>query len=316
MNFQRVKRFWVLSRIQADRIQRKDAKTQRRKDGSGDFDLVRDAACARPRVPKKTGGQCLPSPCAFAPLRLCVKKFAASFSLSLLLLSLVTQGVAAAEDHFKAGLETGRAGNYAQAVEAFQKSLAEQSAAGTLLNLGIVEWRSGRTGQAILSWEQSAWLNPFDQDARNNLNFARLAAQLEPLELAWYETASTWLPANRWAWIACVSLWLAVAMMILPGVLRARKAGWQQTLAALGFCVFLLSLPPNLGVVMRSNLGILLEKKTVLRLTPTRESEVVSSLTAGESVRKIRARGNYFFVRTQHGSGWIEQKQLGLLSQP
>ena len=315
MNFQCVKRFWVLSRIQADRIQRKDAKAQRRKDGSGDFDLVRDAACARPRVPKKTGGQCLPSPCAFAPLRLCVKKFAASFSLSLLLLSLVTQGVAAAEDHFKAGLETGRAGNYAQAVEAFQKSLAEQSAAGTLLNLGIVEWRSGRTGQAIWSWEQSAWLNPFDLDARNNLIFARQAAQLESLELTWYEAASTWLPANAWAWIACASLWLAMAMMILPGVLRARKAGWHQTLAALGFCFFLLCLPPNLGVVTRSNLGIVLEKKTGLRLTPTQESEVVSSLTVGEAVRKVRARGNYFFVRTQRGSGWIEQKQLGLLSQ-
>ena len=236
--------------------------------------------------------------------------------LSLLLLGVAGDCVAAAKDHFQAGVEAGRAGNFSQAAQAFQTSLTEQPAAGTLLNLGIVEWRLGSVGKAVLSWEQASWLNPFGQDARNNLSFARQAAQLEPLELTWYETASTWLPANTWAWIACVSLWLAVAMMILPGVLRARKAGWHQALAAVGLCLFLLSLPPNLGVVTRSNLGLVLDKKTALRLTPTREGELISSLAVGEAVRKVRARGNYFFVRTPHGSGWIEQKQLGLISQP
>ena len=235
--------------------------------------------------------------------------------VSLMWLVVASRYVAAAEGQFKAGVEAARAGDFAQAAQAFQTSLAEQPAVGTLLNLGLVEWRRGRAGEAVRCWEQSAWLDPFDRDARNNLSFAREAAQLEPLELTWYETASTWLPADNWAWMACASLWLAVGMMILPGAVRARKAGWHQTLAALGLGVFLLSLPPNLGVVTRSELGIVLEKKTSLRLTPTQESEVVATLTAGDPARKVRARGNYLFIRTSRGSGWVVQDQLGMLGQ-
>ena len=218
------------------------------------------------------------------------------------------------DELFKSGLDAARAGQFPQAAKAFNDSLARQPAAGTLLNLGIVDWRCGRVGEAIVSWERAAWLNPFDADARNNLAFARQAAQLDPPELAWPEWLSTWLPARVWGWLACGSLWLALALVILPGVLRARKAGWQQTLAALACGVFILSLPPNLGVITRTNLGIVLEKDTVLRLTPTQEGEVVATLSAGEAARKLRERGGFFLIRTARGSGWVERRQFELLS--
>lgn len=229
--------------------------------------------------------------------------------------SALNHSVAAA-DSFAKGLKAGRAGDFAQATKEFQSSLAAQPAAGTLLNLGLAHWRNGHVGEAILCWEQSAWLNPFEQDARNNLVFARAEMQVEPLELAWYELASTWLPANVWAAILCGSLWLAVGMMILPGVFRWRKARWHQAVAALGLGVFLLSLPPNLGVIARAQLGIALGKKSPLRLTPTQEAEVVSWLTPGEPVRQLRQWGEYRFVRTAHGSGWIHRREVGVFSGP
>ena len=228
---------------------------------------------------------------------------------------MVNQLAAAADASFAKGLTAGRAGEFNQAAKDFQAALTTQPASGTLLNLGIAHWRSGHIGEAILCWEQSAWLNPFDQNARNNLLFARTETQVEPLELAWYELSSTWLPASAWAGILCGCLWLAVGMMILPEVLRVRKARWHQALAALGLGAFLLSLPPNLGVVTRSRLAIVLDKKAVLRLTPTKEAEVVASLTAGEPVRKVRERGDYVFVRTPRGAGWVERRQLGMTGQ-
>jgi hypothetical protein len=232
---------------------------------------------------------------------------------SLMLLCAVGVRAAAMDAFFHEGVEACRDGQYTAAAQAFRNSLSNQPASGTLLNLGISEWRLGRVGEAVLSWEQAALLDPFNREARSNLLFAREVAQLEPPDFTWYEVASTWLPANTWAWVAVGSLWLAVAVVTLPGILRVRKTAWHQSMAALGLVVFLLSLPAYVGVVTRAELGIVLEKNARLGWTPTREAEPVASLSAGETARKLRARGEYYFIRSQRGSGWIERKQFGLL---
>lgn len=217
---------------------------------------------------------------------------------------------AAGGETFRQGITEYEAGRFEPARQSFQKSLAEQSAAGTLLNLGLAEWRCGHQGEAISAWEQSAWLFPFTTDPRNNLSFAREVLQVNPPELTWCEQASIWLPAGWWAWIASGSLWLAVAMVTLPGFLRLRKASWHQTLAALALMFFLLTLPPNIGVYTRAGIGIITGKDAVLRLTPTQAAETLASLPAGESVRRLRVRGDYIFVHTQYGNGWVARGRV------
>jgi tetratricopeptide (TPR) repeat protein len=233
--------------------------------------------------------------------------------LIVVILSAVSYRASAAEIYFREGVEVYRAGKYAESAQSFRHALAERPASGTLLNLGIVEWRRGRIGDAILSWEQASWLDPFNAAAKQNLEFARETSQLEAIDLAWYERPSTLLPANVWSWIACGSLAMAVGMVVLPGVLRARKAGWHQAVATTALCVFLLSIVPCIGAVTRSNIGVVLERNAALLLTPTKEGEVISSLPSGQPVRKLRARGNFILVRTQNGSGWIEARKIGFV---
>lgn len=217
---------------------------------------------------------------------------------------------------FRAGVEAFETGQFAAAAKAFQDSATARPAAGTLVNLGLAEWRHGRTGAAILAWERALWVDAFDRAAQENLRYARESTGLDAPRLAWYETASTWLPTNSWAWITGGGLWLALGMVTLPVVLRWRRAAWHQAVAALGLGVFLLSVPAHVGVVTRSRLGFVLERKTALRLTPTAEADPLAQLAAGEPVRQLRVRGDYAFVRTRNGSGWIERRQLGLLCPP
>jgi tetratricopeptide (TPR) repeat protein len=219
----------------------------------------------------------------------------------------------AANKFFEAGREAYRAGNYAEAAQAFRDSAHAQPACGTLQNLGNAEWQRGLTGNAILAWEQALWVNPFDRNARNNLRFARETAQLEAPELAWYEVGSTWLPAHWWAWLAAGSLWLVVGTLTLPAILHWRKSPSQQAVAALGLAVFLLSIPAHVALLTRSRMGFVLEKDTPLRLTPTAEAEAVTRLAAGEPGRQVRARGKYLFIRTNRGAGWVERDQFGLV---
>ena len=213
---------------------------------------------------------------------------------------------------FREGVDAYRAADYSQAAEAFRQSVTLQPASGALQSLGNVEWQQRRTGDAILAWEQALWLDPFNDSARQNLRFARKAAQLEAPELAWYEVISTWLPVSWWAWIAGGSLWLAIGMGSLPGLLRRRKATWHQAIAALALMVLLLSVPALFGVQTRARIGFVLPKDTPLRLTPTLEAQVVTRLAPGDPARWVRARGRYVLIRTSRAVGWVEQDQFGL----
>jgi len=216
---------------------------------------------------------------------------------------------------FQQGVQAYRVSDYSRAASAFRESARRKPASGTLQNLGNAEWQGGAVGRAILAWEQALWLDPFNGAARGNLQLARKTAQVDSPDLSWYEVVSTWLPASWWAWITGAGLWLAVGMLILPGILRQRKATWHQAAAALGFMVFLLSLPAQLGVHTRSRIGFVLEKDAALRLTPTAESQVVTRFPAGKPARCERTRGNYLLVRISPEGlrGWIEKGQLGFV---
>jgi len=222
-------------------------------------------------------------------------------------------GAASVEALFREGAGAYRAGDYSGAARAFREAAGRQPASGTLQNLGNAEWQGGQAGRAMVAWEQALWLDPFNRAARSNLRFARKAAQVEAPELSWNEVVSTWLPMNWWAWITGASLWLAVGMVLLPGILRRRKAAWHQAVAALGIMVFLLSVPAHFGVHTRARLGFIVEKDAPLRLTPTGDAQVIARLSAGEAARWVRAHGPYALIRTSRALGWIDQAQFRLV---
>jgi len=231
----------------------------------------------------------------------------------LLVLLLSLSAVASSPDAlYQTGVAAYRAADYAQAAKAFRQSVTLQPSSGALQALGNAEWQQRRTGDAILAWEQALWLDPFNEFARQNLRFVRKTAQLEAPELAWYEVISTWLPVSWWAWIAGGSLWLAVAMVLLPGILRQRKAAWHQAIAAVSLMVFFLSIPALFGVQTRARIGFVLQEDTPLRLTPTLEAQPVTRLAPGEPARAVRTRGRYILIRTNRTLGWVEQAQFGL----
>lgn len=113
----------------------------------------------------------------------------------LLLLISITVGCevgtshcrASADEDFTQGMEAYQTGRFVEAAKAFGEAVAERPAAGTLVNLGMTEWRRGRTGAAIVAWEQALWVDAFDERARNNLQFARETAGLDAPRLAWYK---------------------------------------------------------------------------------------------------------------------------------
>jgi hypothetical protein len=232
------------------------------------------------------------------------------------LICFLNAGHAATNDFFARGVELSRAGQFPEASVSFESSAQVQPAAGTLVDLGLAEWRRGRAGAAILAWEQARWIDPFDARALGNLKFARQAAQVDEPQLKWFEAVSAWLPPNAWAWLTGVTLWLAVGLVLLPGIFRRPKAGWHQWLAALALGGFFLSLTADGGTLSRTHLGFVVRKNAPLQLTPTQGGEIITTLAAGEPVRKGVTRGNYVYVRTLGGAGWLDRADFRLVCPP
>ena len=222
--------------------------------------------------------------------------------------------VASGADAFKQGIQAYEAGKFDAAAKSFQDAVSAAPSSGAYYDLGNAEWQANHPGEAILAWEHAQWLDPLAKDPRNNLRFARRMRLLDTPQLAWYEICSTWLPPNVWPWLACVTFWLALALVVLPGVFRARRNAWVQGTAAGNFAIFLLTLPALYGIQTRSHIGIVLAQNTPLRLTPTSEAQYVTKLSAGETARVEREREKYFFVRTPAAAGWVQRGDLGVIS--
>lgn len=259
-----------------------------------------------------------PRALATTPVRSAVRASFRALAAGVALICLTHSAPAASgQESFQQGFEAYASGAYEQAATTFRQLTAQQPSFGAFHNLGNAEWKCGRVGEAVLAWERAHWLDPFSVNARVNLRYARKAAQLGSPELAWHEICSTWLPVNAWAWLATVSFWLAVGMVMLPGIFRWRKADWHQAVAAGCFAVFLLTLPALVGVGTRTRLGVIREKDTFLRLTPTTEAQTLGKLPAGDMVRLERRRGDFVYVRAGNdAAGWITRAQFGRVARP
>lgn len=216
---------------------------------------------------------------------------------------------------FQDGIHAYINGDYQAAASTFKTILSNAPSSGVLHNLGNAEWKCGRIGPAILAWERANWLEPFDVNTIANLRFARKSTHLEAPNLTWYEICSTWLSSRAWAWIAMISFWGGLALVMLPGHLKKGRADWFQGVAAGAFAVFFICIPALAGIQTRSSLGVILPDQTPLRLTPTHDAQILGRLPAGESARIEMERGNYLYVRAGNDTaGWVERTEFGLIS--
>jgi len=238
----------------------------------------------------------------------------ATWSLALMLTLILRVSAAPAPDLFEKASDLYIDGLYDESAAAFRSVLGDTLGAGALHNLGNAEWHRGNVGQAVLAWERARWLDPFNADSSVNLRFARRSTELPDPQLTWHEKCSSWLPVSTWAWLACIGFWLAADSLALPHLLRWNRVGWVQSAAAIGLGLFLLSAPGILGVESRRRLAVLLQEDVPLRLTPTVSAQVLTTLPAGDVVRIKRERGQYLYIRTPDGGGWILRSEAGLIA--
>lgn len=202
-------------------------------------------------------------------------------------------------------------GDFADAKRLWSKVSGKNTSPGLLHNLGNAEFKLGKLGPAILAWERARALDPAFRNTTANLRFARGQAGLSEPELAWHEEYSALFTPDTWIWVATGAFWLAAALLALPPLLKRKRTAWTQGGAVVAIGVFLLTLPALAGIVARGKIGVVLAAETVLRLTPTKEGEMLGKLAEGELARVEKSRGAYVYVRAASDrAGWVQRGEF------
>jgi len=215
-----------------------------------------------------------------------------------------------------------REGNYDNAIEMYQ-SLVDEGYLGVSLfyNIGNSYYRIGKIGKAILFYEKALKLDPSDEDAIHNLNFAHLSTvdRIQPLPrfflFDWWETLLGLFSSNGWAYTVFIFYLL---MIILIGLYFFARSVKQQkifffsgivTLLFLALSISLLVIKVNRDATLKS--GVIIEQVVTVKSSPDPKSTDSFIIHEGLKVNLEDDLDNWVKIRLADGKvGWIENSYV------
>jgi len=237
-----------------------------------------------------------------------------------------TSGYAAdsAATCYNHGNDSYRRGDFVEATEWYQRALdlgARNSA--VYYNLANAWFRLGRTGQSILNYERAVRLNPANEDARNNLEFASLlVVDRVTDENAEFKLVSTLrdavgrIRANILA-LGFASGFIGVCFVSAWWVYGGRKS--RKTVLAMIVAGFLLV--TSLGVVGIQRIvddtgtaAIVLSAEAEARFEPGPHAKVAFVLHEGTKVWIERVEDSWTLIELPSGMrGWIPSRVIEVI---
>ena len=212
---------------------------------------------------------------------------------------------------FNQGNEKYSLGDYEAAINYYEECLQLSQSEALHFNLGNAWYQINKPGKAVLHYEKALALDPGYPEAQANLKFVREKSDLPPPEYSWITHFALVLSITTWSWIAAVSFWAVVALIILP-----RLFGGSNALTRIGMVFSLiLTLCATIALYGYHNKNkevVILNNDTALRVAPTNISPSTAYIQAGELAMMERTHQNFFFLKTDQGkSGWVLAEEIG-----
>jgi tetratricopeptide (TPR) repeat protein len=246
--------------------------------------------------------------------------FLAAWALALALLNPCPARARGDEEKENAGIfndanERFASKDYESALKLYEE-LIERGVKNPSLyyNLGNAHFKKGSLGYAILYYEKSLSLAPFDRDARSNLEYARRSVKerVRPLYNerlhAFAVALSSLTGAGTLAYTELFFFALSIGVANLAIFMPYARARLKRLLAAslVLFALSALALLWHAGYDKTHPRGIVVEKQVQVLSAPIAESEALFSLPEGTAMRVRETRGEWARVKVADGrEGWL-----------
>lgn len=208
--------------------------------------------------------------------------------------------------------------DFARAAELYSTAIATDGTSSTLLyNLGNAQYRLGRLGEAIVSYEQALRIDPTNEDARVNLEFVNSRITDKPIDAGTFISNTTdhildLAKPDTWAWLALLSFTLllgCMALYIFASNVAARKSGFFIGLVLVAVTIILVIL--SLNAARRATAhdsAVITVPSTILSTSPrapkdrTEEAILLHEGTKVEITDSVTSRADSISVK------WYEVK--------
>ena len=234
--------------------------------------------------------------------------------------------VAAQDAFFDEGNRLYQEGDYAGAVELYERILESGLESGELhYNLGNAWFRLGELGPAILHYERARRSMPRDGDLAANLELARSLTvdRVTPLPGFWlFRVARWWIDLlSRPALLGVVALAWLVTMAALVVIVIGRGDSllvWSRRAAAvagIATLVFGLSLVARELEAGRPDEAVIMAEEAPVHSAPSEDEELlIFTVHEGTKVRVERRSDAWVEVVLEDGKvGWVRSDRLSLI---
>ena len=227
-----------------------------------------------------------------------------------------------AEQFFKKGNTEYTAGNYPQAIEAYEKVIAAgQESAALYYNLGNANYKLNRIAPSIYNYERALRLKPNDAEIKNNLSFARNMTidAIIPLPqntfTKWYNTILNLLTIDGWALLAVISIVVFMGSFIAYRFVYStaqKRLFFTTTCTALVVGLFALFFAFRAQTGMENDrLAIVFVPTAEVRTEPRLSSENAFTLHEGTKVGILSESDDWQEIRLADGKeGWIAKTEI------
>ncbi len=183
-------------------------------------------------------------------------------------------------------------------------------------NAGNAHYRMGEIAAAIYDYEKALKLNPRLDDARFNLQLARLhtvdkaeAPKRSVLSVWWRDFVRSY-SADQWATMATVLIWIAFflgALYLFTNQRKIRIPAFFSALAALFLALFFLALAiENHRIYQNSKEAIVFAPNAYVKSEPATASTDLFIIHEGSKVKILDEAGNWYRVQfSDDKQGWI-----------
>ncbi len=204
------------------------------------------------------------------------------------------------------------AGNYAQAKDYFEQSLAQADTAKTNYNLANTCEKLGEIGKAKAYYMRAIYQDPRLKEAVFNLNALDKKYALSPYNTSNSDFFFDELSHNEWIVILAISLWLVSIFFIVLPLLKIYKA-WQSFL---GLIFSLSSVLSAFGVSYwhsYANTAISLSDNAPLKLSPTPTSDNIYTAKQAQVFCIKKQQGNFYLLQDSNKKAWTPLDDINFM---
>lgn len=204
--------------------------------------------------------------------------------------------------------------NYAAARDLYEKlAQAGLQDSALYLNLGHVDYRTGRPVQAAINYRRALALDPGNTEARNSFEFVMTQLGVTPPGVGLAETVGRYIPFDLLALLGSAGFWMGVlglTWVVFSGKRRPLAAVLSILIAAGGATLVGLAWSGDSRVAMAES-AIVVSDATDARNMPADNAQKLSDLPLGTPVRVLARHDDWTLVKLPLGiDGWVRSSAL------